>query len=82
MHNAHKIQFEINAVHLNFLFYTFYQVLNKKVSQFPQKILSSTTDHNNNKKGYFEQQIAILEWFLKDHVTLKTEGMATENSVE
>ncbi len=24
--------------------------------------------------------MSILEWFLKDHVTLKTEVMATENS--
>ncbi len=27
-----------------------------------------------------EHQISILEWFLKDHVTLKTKVMATENS--
>ncbi len=39
------------------------------------KILSSTTVFNidnNNKKKVLEQQISILEWFLKDHVTLKT----------
>ncbi len=28
----------------------------------------------------FLQQIKILEWFLKDHVTLKTEAMAAGNS--
>ncbi len=27
-----------------------------------------------------EQQISLLEWFLKDHVTLKTEAMMPENS--
>ncbi len=27
---------------------------------------------NNNKKMFLKQQISILEWFLKDHVTLKT----------
>ncbi len=30
---------------------------------------------------FFEQQISILEWFLKDHVTLKTGVMTAENSV-
>ncbi len=29
---------------------------------------------------YLEQQISILEWFLKNHVTLKTKVMAAENS--
>ncbi len=28
---------------------------------------------------YLEPQISILEWFLKDHVTLKTGVMATKN---
>ncbi len=27
-----------------------------------------------------EHQIIILDWFLKDYVTLKTEVMAAENS--
>ncbi len=26
-------------------------------------------DNNNNNKMFLEQQIRILEWFLKDHVT-------------
>ncbi len=26
-------------------------------------------DNNNNNKMFLEQQIWILEWFLKDHVT-------------
>ncbi len=30
---------------------------------------------------FLEHQISILEWFLKDHVTLKTGVMAAENSV-
>ncbi len=28
---------------------------------------------------FFEQQIGILEWFKKDHVTLKTAVMTAEN---
>ncbi len=44
---------------------------------------TSTTvfNSNNDKQMFLEQQISILEWFLKDHVTLKTREMATENSV-
>ncbi len=44
---------------------------------------TSTTvfNSNNDKQMFLEQQIIILEWFLKDHVTLKTGVMATENSV-
>ncbi len=30
---------------------------------------------DNNKKLFLKQQISILEWFLKDHVTLKTGEM-------
>ncbi len=30
------------------------------------------------KKMFLEQQNSILEWFLKDHVTLKTGVMAAE----
>ncbi len=30
---------------------------------------------------FLEHQISILQWFLKDHVTLKIEVMAAENSV-
>ncbi len=30
-------------------------------------------DNNNDNTFFFlEQEISILEWFLKDHVTLKT----------
>jgi len=38
------------------------------------KIWSSTTVFNidNNKNIFFEHQISILEWFLKDYVTLTT----------
>ncbi len=32
------------------------------------------------KRKFLEQQISILEWFLKDHVTLKTEVMAANFS--
>ncbi len=46
------------------------------------EILSSTTVFNidTNKKILFEQQISILEWFLKDHVTMDARVMAAENS--
>ncbi len=40
---------------------------------FSTKILSNTTDVNIDKKYVFEHQIIILEWFLKDHVILKTD---------
>ncbi len=39
------------------------------------KIISSTTVliiDNNNKKENHEHQIRIIEWFMKDHVTLQT----------
>ncbi len=44
---------------------------------FLQKISSSTMVFNicEVKKCFLEQQIGILEWFLKDHVTLKTAVM-------
>ncbi len=32
------------------------------------------------KEMFLEHQICILQWFLKDHVTLKIEVMAAENS--
>ncbi len=60
-------------------FWTLFNVkfLETKVSWFFIQILSSTTVFNID---LFEQQIKILEWFLKDHVTLKTRVMAAENS--
>jgi len=61
----HKIQFEINAVHLNFLFYTFYQVLNKKVSQFTQKILSSTLIITTTKKFILSSKSPYKNDFLR-----------------
>ncbi len=41
----------------------------------------STTVFNIDKKWqmFLKQQLWILEWFLKDHVTLKTAVMADEN---
>ncbi len=40
-------------------------------------VFKSKNPENNvsffpEKKNFLEQQIIILEWFLKDHVTLKT----------
>ncbi len=31
------------------------------------------------KEMFLKHQISILEWFLKDHLTMKTEVMAAEN---
>ncbi len=42
------------------------------------EILSVTT--GSNIESVFEYQISILEWYLKDHVTLKTRVMAADNS--
>lgn len=39
-----------------------------------------TTVVNNIIKNVFEHQIGMLEQFLKDHVTLKMEILAAENS--
>ncbi len=45
---------------------------------FPQNIKYAAVF---NKIFFLEQQISILEWFLKDHVTLKTGVVAADNSV-
>ncbi len=52
-----------------FLNFLFIKVPTKKKSVF---------NSSNKNKYLFEQQIRILEWFLKDHVTLKTND--AENS--
>ncbi len=57
---------------VNFLFNVY------TVFQFPQKHNCSTTVFY--KEMFLMHQISILEWFLKDHVTLKTGGMSVENS--
>jgi len=46
-------------------FLTFYSSMNSENNEscFPQK---------NVKQNCFQHEISILEWFLKDHVTLKT----------
>lgn len=48
------------------------------------KILSSNTalntGNNYNNKCLLSTKIGILDSFLKNHVTLKTGGMAAENS--
>ncbi len=46
------------------------------------KMLSRTTvfSIDNNNKCLFEQKISMLEWFLKDYVTLKTGVMMMENN--
>ncbi len=46
-------------------------------SKNPEKIYSTVlniiiNNNSNNNKMFIEQQISILVWFLKDHVTLKT----------
>ncbi len=63
--------FQINAVLSNFL-----KNPEKKSFTVSTKTWSRTTVFNiNNKKHSFFQQQIILEWFLKDHVTLKTGTM-------
>ncbi len=57
----------MNAVLLNVLFF--------------MKILNSTAVFNiDDGKKLFLRTKSPLEWFLKDHVTLKTKVMAAENS--
>ncbi len=46
--------------------------LGKKTIMVFTKILSSTTVFNIDSKKFIEHQISILEWFLKDDVTLFT----------
>ncbi len=62
----YTVLFQINAVLLNFLF-------TKQSWYTSTNILSSITYFNiDNNNVFIEQQISILEWFLIDHVTLKT----------
>ncbi len=60
IYNVTKNLFQINAVLLNFLF----------IKESWKKSVFNID--NNNNKCFFQHQISILEWFLKDHVTLKT----------
>ncbi len=52
-------------------FWTFYSSKNPEKKKFSQKS-STVFNIDNNKETFLELQISILEWFLKDHVTLKT----------
>ncbi len=36
--------------------------------------------YTDNENFFLDHQISILEWFLKDHVALKTGVMPAENS--
>ncbi len=47
----------------------------KKYSGFPQKLKKFNI--NNIKINISAHQISILEWFLKDYVTLKTGATAS-----
>ncbi len=70
-----KVLFQINA-----FLQTFYSSKNhEKCFAVSTKLLSKTTVFNIDN-FFLEHQISILEWFLKDHVTLKTEVMAAESS--
>ncbi len=62
------------------LFLIFYTSKNtKKCIIVPTNILRSTFVFNSDKnKMLLEHQISILEWFFKDHVTLKT-GIMNES---
>ncbi len=62
---------KILKVLLNFLFI-------KHCIVVSTKILSCTIFFNfdNNKKRFIEHQISMLEWFHKDHVTLKNQPFA------
>ncbi len=53
-------------------FWTFYSLKNpeKKKITDSTKLLSSTTVFNIDQNKIPEQQISILKWFPKDHVTL------------
>ncbi len=59
----------MNAVLFN---YPFIREFRKKVSWFPQMYCLHL---------FIDQQISILKWFLKGHVTLKIGVTAAENSV-
>ncbi len=72
-HDVPKLYCIYNLFQEILLFRTFYS-WNNLVFYF-HKILSSTTVFkidNTNIYIYIEQQISILPWFLKDHVTLKS----------
>ncbi len=62
------------------LFLTFYSSKNPEKSiTVSTKLLRSTTFFSIANKKKLEQ-ISILEWFLNDHVTLKTGVRAAENN--
>ncbi len=53
------------------IFGSFYSSKNPEKND--ETVLNIIINNNsNNNKMFIEQQISILEWFLKDHVTLKT----------
>ncbi len=52
------------------------RILEKENHSF-NKNVSTTFMIDNNNNVFLEQQISILEWFLKDHMTLKIDA---ENS--
>ncbi len=60
-----------------FLYVNF--IYEKKNTWF-QKILSSTMVFKIDIFSWLEYQISTSEWFLKDHVKVKTRVMAAENS--
>ncbi len=62
---------QINAV--LWTFYYFIYKNPKKCTTVSTKILSSMNAFDiNNKKCFLSTKLIILEWFLKDHLTLKT----------
>ncbi len=63
------------------IFVSFYSSNNpEKMYSTVLNIDNNNNNNNNNNKMFPEQQISLLEWFLKDHVTLKTGVMMLKNA--
>ncbi len=71
------IMFQINA---NLLIHQ--RILKKMCDGFHKNIEQNKLFSNTDNKNFPQHQIRILEWFLKDHETLRTGVMMLKNSPE
>ncbi len=73
-HNRDISNFTICLIQINALCFSTFLFIKETYTLHKNTHLSTTTIFNIDKT-FLEQQINILERFLKDHVTLKTEVM-------
>ncbi len=84
--NGQEFKFSKFPPKIMYCFWSFYlkfmlKFKNKnKTKKLRKCILCSTNILNIDNNWNLENQISMLEWFLKDHVTLNTKFMGAENS--